>query len=252
MAPHLTLLTDFGTRDGYVAELLGVLYTGQPTADIITISHDIPPQDVEAAAFALRRYWRVWPPGTVHCVIVDPEVGTDRSALIVSAAGRVLLGPDNGVLSAALEVPDAQVFKLSVPSSASPVFHGRDVFAPAAVHLLQGVPPASLGTPYLGATIRRQSVAEAQADGSIVGRVAHCDHFGNAITNLPARSDGWVAIGSRRLAVVRTYAEVAPGMGCALTGSGGALEVAVRDGSAAAAYGLEVGMRVVWVPIDQE
>src|SRR5437868_2183623 len=129
MRPIITLLTDFGTADGYVGEMKAVLLTRMPDATLVDITHDIPPQDVEAARLTLARVWRRFPPGTVHVVVVDPGVGTERAALAIASDGRFLVGPDNGALSPALLIVGASAVALEIPSSASPSFHGRDVFA---------------------------------------------------------------------------------------------------------------------------
>src|SRR5688572_26275534 len=135
MRPIVTLLTDFGTADGYVAEMKGVLLTASADIAIIDVAHDVAPQDTEGARLALARYWRRYPRGTVHLVVVDPEVGTGRAAIVVESEGRFLVGPDSGVLSPALLAPEARTTRLSIPRTASPTFHGRDVFAPAAARL---------------------------------------------------------------------------------------------------------------------
>src|SRR5919205_4176449 len=125
MRPLLTLLTDFGTADGYVAEMKGVILSLVPEAQVVDISHDIAPQDVDGARLAVARYWRRFPEGTVHVVVVDPGVGSSRAAIAVESAGRFLVGPDNGALSPALLLPAVRVVTLPVPPSAAPTFHGR-------------------------------------------------------------------------------------------------------------------------------
>src|SRR5215208_6408974 len=127
MRAILTLLTDFGTADGYVGEMKGVLLSLVPDAEVVDISHDVPPQDVEHARLTLARVWRRFPLGTAHLVVVDPGVGSARAALAVAAEGRFLVGPDNGVLSPSLLAGDARVVRIRVPVSASATFHGRDV-----------------------------------------------------------------------------------------------------------------------------
>src|SRR5687767_12950124 len=146
VTPRITLLTDFGTRDGFVGAVKGVLATLAPGVIVDDIAHDLPAGDVEAAARALARYWRRYPEGTVHLVVVDPGVGTGRAALACSAQGRLLVGPDNGALSPALSAAwgapaERRCVRIdaSVPAGAvSPTFHGRDVFAPAAAALATG------------------------------------------------------------------------------------------------------------------
>src|SRR5829696_9949198 len=129
MRPIITLLTDFGTADGYVAEMKGVLLTYAPDAVVVDVTHDVAPQDVEAGRLALARYWRRFPAGTVHLAVVDPGVGSARAALAVESDGRYLVGPDNGLLSPALLLVSARAVSLPVPPNASPTFHARDVFA---------------------------------------------------------------------------------------------------------------------------
>src|SRR5918995_7191964 len=127
MRPIITLLTDFGTADGYVAELKGVLLSGVPDATVVDLSHDIPPQDVESARLAVARYWRRFPTGTVHVVVVDPGVGSTRAPLAVSSDDRFLVGPDNGVLSPSLLAAGLRVVTLPVPPGAAATVYGRDV-----------------------------------------------------------------------------------------------------------------------------
>src|SRR5215471_2729823 len=141
----ITLLTDFGTADGYVGEMKGVLLSLVPDSDVVDITHDIRPQDVDHARLTLARVWRRFPRGTVHVAVVDPGVGSPRAALAVASDGRFLVGPDNGVLSPALLVGAARAVALPLPAHASASFHGRDVFAPAAAALARGEPLETLG-----------------------------------------------------------------------------------------------------------
>lgn len=242
----LTLLTDFGTADGYVGEMKGVLASRAPGVPIVDIAHDVPPQDVEAARLTLARYWRRFPEATVHLVVVDPGVGTDRGALVVSSGGRLLVGPDNGVLSPALLLPGARAVRLPVPDGAAPTFHGRDVFAPAAAMLARGASIDSLGEPETEPVVRRTPEPRRLADGSIEGRVITIDRFGNCITNLLAPRGGTVSVSARVIGPVqRTYAAAPHGAAVAVSGSTGLVEIAVREGSAAAMLGLRRGDPVV-------
>ena len=245
MRPIVTLLTDFGTADGYVAEMKGVLLTSVPDATVVDVTHDVPSQDVEAGRLAVARYWRRFPPGTVHVAVVDPGVGSSRAALAVASDGRFLVGPDNGLLSPALLAQGARVASLPVPPNAAPTFHGRDVFAPAAALLLQGVPLDTLGMPHDTPVVRRTVEAHRLADGTVAGQVITIDRFGNAITNLVTRGAAEVSVGGYTLAVRRSYADVEPGAVVALTGSNGLVEIAVRDGSAAQRLGLARGAPVL-------
>lgn len=248
--PYITLLTDFGTADGYVAELKGVLLGEAPGATLVDASHDVAPQDVDGARLALARYWLRYPPGTVHLVVVDPGVGTERAALAVGSEHRWLVGPDNGVLTPALLRAGARAVRLPVPPRSAATFHGRDVFAPAAARLAAGAPLDALGSPVDAPLLRRTPEARRLADGGIEGLVITVDRFGNAVTNLVASGataapGGVVRVAGRAVPIRRVYADVAPGEAVALAGSNGLLEVAVRDGSAAAQLGLGRGAQVV-------
>lgn len=241
----ITLLTDFGTADGYVAEMKGVLLTLAPQATLVDITHDIPAQDVEAARLAVARYWRRFPESTIHIVVVDPGVGSARAPLAIASGGQFLVGPDNGVLSPALFAPDVSVVALDVPATASPTFHGRDVFAPAAARIANGSDLMALGT-LTGAPLRRRTPeAVRNVDGSVAGQVITIDRFGNAVTNLVARGGGSVLLRGVERRIVRTYADAADGEVVALTGSSGLLEVAVRNGNAASTLQLVRGSEVV-------
>ena len=246
MRPIITLLTDFGTADGYVAEMKGVLFSLAPDTEIVDLSHDIPPQDVELARLTVARYWRRFPSGTVHLVLVDPGVGTARACLAVESEARYLVGPDNGVLSPALLLPGARVVALPVPLAAARTFHGRDVFAPAAAALAMGQVLDALGVAVNAPVVRRTKEAVRREDGAVVGEVIAIDRFGNAITNLVGARSGVVAAAGRPIPIRGTYADVAPGAPVAISGSTGLLEIAVREGSAAASLGLVRGAAVVW------
>jgi S-adenosylmethionine hydrolase len=249
MSRIITLLTDFGTADGYVAEIKGVLLSGAPHATLVDLTHDIPPQDIEAARLTLARSWQRFPEGTVHIVVVDPGVGSARAALAVESRNRFLLGPDNGVLSPALLAGGADVVSLPIPPYASATFHGRDVFAPAAARLAAGERLGRLGAPFDDAVVRRTPDTKRRADdGAIVGQVLTVDRFGNLVSNIGARVGGTVQIGGSDVPVCRTYSDVAEGALVALAGSSGFLEVAVRGGSAAAALRARRGDAVVWTP----
>ncbi|MGQ0639888.1 MAG: SAM hydrolase/SAM-dependent halogenase family protein [Gemmatimonadaceae bacterium] len=249
MRALVTLFTDFGTADGYVAELKGVLYELAPNADMVDLSHDVPPHDVEHARLAVARYWRRFPAGTVHLVVVDPGVGGERAALAVASDGRYLVGPDNGVLSPALLANDARAVRLDVPAHAAPTFHGRDVFAPAAASLAIGIPIDSLGSPFATPVIRRTPAALRGPDGSLLGEVIAIDRFGNLVTNLVTTGDHIVEFARRRLPLRHTYADVAPNTLVATVGSSGLVEIAMRDGDAAKTLGAEVGAPVTLRPV---
>jgi S-adenosyl-L-methionine hydrolase (adenosine-forming) len=244
VSPLVTLLTDFGTADGYVGERKGVIKSSAPGVEIVDITHDLPPQDVESGRLALARYWRRFPEGTVHVVIVDPGVGTDRAAIAVASADRLLVGPDNGVLSPALLAPGARAVSLAIPREASPTFHGRDVFAPAAAALLRGASLSDLGTPYPSPIVRRTPVATRRSDGALHGEIIAIDRFGNAVTNCVGVFGGSLEVAGTVLPFVRTYGDAAPGAVVAVIGSSGLVEIAEHNGNAARRLGLTRGMAV--------
>lgn len=248
MRPIITLLTDFGTADGYVAELKGALLALVPDATVVDATHDIAPQDIEAGRLALARYWRRFPAGTIHVAIVDPGVGSSRRALAVSSEGSFLVGPDNGLLSPALLGADARVVSLVIPAAAAPTFHGRDVFAPVAARLARGETLNALGDPVNDPIVRRTPAPRRRDDGALVGEVITVDRFGNAVTNLiPGPIAGArVEVAGRLLALVRSYADAPDRSPVAVIGSTGLVEIAVRDGSAARALELSRGSPVIW------
>jgi S-adenosyl-L-methionine hydrolase (adenosine-forming) len=241
MTRIITLLTDFGTADGYVGEMKGVLAANAPGCTLVDIAHDVTAHDVEAGRLAVARYWHRFPAGTVHVAIVDPGVGGVRAAIAVESEGRLLVGPDNGILSPAMLHQGARCVVLPISSSASPTFHGRDVFAPAAALLASGVPLDSLGALCTEPVIRRTPEATRAADGATNGVVISIDHFGNLVTNLITRRAGVIEIGGTSIAIARTYGDVASGTLIALIGSSGLVEIAVRDGSAADRLGVQRG-----------
>jgi S-adenosyl-L-methionine hydrolase (adenosine-forming) len=242
--PLITLLTDFGTADGYVGEVKGALLDAAPDAELIDISHDIPANDIESGRLAVSRYWQRFPERTVHLVVIDPGVGGARAALAVSSAGRSLVGPDNGVLSPALLVPGAQAVTLPVASHAAATFHGRDVFAPAAAALARGAALSDLGLPASQPITRRTPEPERRPDGTVEGQVIAIDRFGNAITNCVGTPGDTIEVDGLVIEIARIYADVSPGSIVAVTGSNGLIEIAERDGNAARQLGLQRGSLV--------
>jgi len=238
----VALLTDFGTRDWYVAALKGVIASRVPRVRFIDITHEIPPQDVAAGAFTLAAAVPWLPPGTVVVAVVDPGVGTARALLAARADGRYLVGPDNGLLGLALaQAARRTVVRLTerrywLPAI-SRTFHGRDIMAPVAAYLASGGALRRLGPPHRAAPLALPPVA--QRGRAVVGRVVHIDAFGNLITNLqtaqwlPAATRGSTLRCHRRIApVVSSYADGRPRQPIAVVGSLGWLELAVRGGSA--------------------
>jgi S-adenosylmethionine hydrolase len=273
----ITLTTDFGQVDTFVGVMKGVIASIEPRARVVDLTHAIPPQDVAAGAFALVTAYRYFPPETIHVAIVDPGVGSRRRAVALAAGGYGWVAPDNGVLGYALADlaragrlhgrwragywhlgADAQAVELTDPrywlAPVSQTFHGRDVFAPVAAHLARGVPLVALGRPL--ARVRALALPRPRrVREGWQGRVIHVDHFGNLITNLGAaelgEADWSVSVAGRHIAGLRaSYAAMAE-LG-AILGSSGYLEIALRDGSAAASLGATVGARVAAVPARSE
>ncbi|MFO0844511.1 MAG: SAM-dependent chlorinase/fluorinase [Gemmataceae bacterium] len=254
--PIVTLTTDFGTSSHFVAAMKGVLLGINPAARILDLSHDIPPFDLRHAAFFLAGALPYFPMGTLHVVVVDPEVGTDRDVLCIDVAGQRLLAPDNGCWTRLGE--PTRVLRVTQPRfwrpAVSSTFHGRDVFAPVAAHLSLGVEPAELG-PEATRWRRLEWPTPPRLPDGVAGEIAFVDHFGNLITNipgdtLPPLSTTRVAVGEAEARPVRTYADGCTGELVALVSSGGLLEVAVVQGSAARrlSAGVGVAVRVRWSP----
>jgi S-adenosylmethionine hydrolase len=242
--PIITFLTDFGTADGYVAEMKGVLFTELPTATIVDVAHDIPAHDLDAGRLAIARYWRRFPRGTVHLAVVDPGVGSTRAAIAVESEGRFLVGPDNGLLSPALLVPAARAVRLDIPVQATATFHGRDVFAPAAARLAMGTELTALGVEHPNPVIRRTPEPQRGPMGELVGQVLTIDRFGNAVTNLVGMRGASVVAEGRELPLKRTYSDLDPGQAGAVVGSTGLIEIVVREGRASDVLSLTRGSRV--------
>ena len=242
----ITLLTDFGTADGYVGEVKGTLLTLAPGALLVDVAHDLPAGDVAAGCHVLGRVWRTFPAGTVHLAVVDPGVGSARRALAAEAGEQFFVAPDNGLLSDVLAAAPARVVSLAVPADASRTFHGRDVFAPVAARLAGGAPLQDLGTP-LSDPVRLDPAALAFEGSDVVGEVIHVDRFGTLITNIPndrVAPAATVKVAGRGFPLGATFADVPPAEPVAFVGSGGTVEIAVRDGRADVVLGVSRGTEV--------
>src|SRR6058998_4269188 len=238
----VTLLTGFGTADSYVAEMKGVLLTCAPKSTVVDITHQVSPGDVPAAQYVLSRTWMFFPEGTVHVAVVDAGVGTNQRVLAATRFGHYFLAPDNGLLS--FLSLNAQFVSIPVLPEAAPTFHGRDVFAPAAGVLATGGPFESLGTAITDPLYAPLPIPKTDGD-AVVGEVLHVDRFGTLVSNISANAlkpgasirVAGVDVGPLR----RTFADVEPGALIAFTGSGGTVEIAVRDGNAMRRLGVSVG-----------
>jgi S-adenosylmethionine hydrolase len=242
--PVVTLTSDFGAGSGYPAQMKGVLLRLLPEVRLVDLSHDVPAYDVLAGALLLEACVRWFPDDALHVAVVDPGVGTARRALaLVDARGRRLLGPDNGLLTPFLD--GARVHAIepggAVPAPASATFHGRDLFAPAAALLAGGAELATLGPP-VPDPVRLDWPTARRRGRELAGTTLAADPFGNLLTSLQATDLGGQPVVSatlegRPVRWVRTFADGEPGELVAYIGSGGRVEVAVREGSAAAALG---------------
>jgi len=259
--PVITLLTDFGTADYFVAAVKGVILTINPQASLVDITHEIPPQDIESGAFTLLTCYCDFPPGTIHMAVVDPGVGSARRPIVVRAGQYYFVGPDNGLFSyiydresrVADREPPYQVFHVTASEyfrqPPSPTFHGRDVFAPVAAALSNGIQPEALG-PRITDPVRLAPLSPSKDEsGKLHGRIIHIDRFGNCITNitrdvLPSTDGAILIVKEKTIDTFRTFfsddtdASSDPFL---IWGSAGFLEIAVNRGSAALTLGLKRG-----------
>lgn len=249
----VTLLTDFGAADPYVAVMKGVLLSEAPELRaVVDLSHEVAPQDVQAAALFLEAAWSWFPAGTVHVVVVDPEVGTERALLLVECGGQAILAPDNGAIGPLVAgAHDACVRRVGAGAprvGASATFDGRDRLAPLAARLASGTAPDTVGDVFDGWRRLDVPAAAVAPDGSLCAEIVLVDRFGNLITSARreqlAGAQWSCEVGGRRVAFARTYAAVAPGELVCLVDSYDRIEVAVRDGDAARELGLGRGAEV--------
>ncbi len=244
--PTVTLLTDFGTRDAYVASMKAVLIRDCPAARLIDITHQVPRHDVQCGSITLERAVDGFPSGTIHLAVVDPGVGSNRRLIVADVAEQKIVCPDNGLITWTWRRHGGgQAHEITWrPAKASNVFHGRDIMAPIAARLAAGESLNRYCSPIDDPLLLDMTPADEGADG---GHVIHIDHFGNATTNLLYDRIRSLRIKSVKIkgksigTLKRTYHDVAPGKPLALIGSSGLLEIAVRDGSAAERMKIKVG-----------
>jgi S-adenosylmethionine hydrolase len=253
--PLITFTSDFGSDDWFVGVVHGVIHERCPTARVVDLTHRIPPGDIERAAFVLEAAAPDFAPGTVHLMVVDPGVGTDRRAIAVRARGHLFVGPDNGVLEWAVSSPDAEMRQLTQDRffrhPVSRTFHGRDVFAPVAARLAGGLRFDAVG-PVVAGAVRAVTQAPHRNGGELLGRVTFVDRFGNVFTNItesdlqanfpgiPGDRIEVLAVGRRIQGLARSYGDAAVGAVVALIGSSGRLEIAQVRGDASQRLGLAV------------
>lgn len=256
MSSVITLTTDFGVQDHYVGVLKAVLLSIAPDARMIDISHQIPPQDIMAGAWVVRNTAMLYPPESVHLVVVDPGVGTKRKPIALRIEDQFFVGPDNGIFSLIADSYDYEAVELSntdywLPNH-SRTFHGRDIFAPVAAHLSRGVSLNDLGDPVDQLETYRWAVPISDKDG-VQGWIVHIDRFGNLISNIPAKmiheaggtSALKIYVGNTILnEIVDTFGDVADGEPAAYIGSSGVLEIAINKGDAREMLGVEKGAQI--------
>lgn len=248
-------MTDFGTKDYFVAAMKGVIYTINPKATVVDITHEIPPQDIHTAAFVLKAAYKWFPRGTIFVAVVDPGVGTERAPLLVKTKNYYFIGPDNGILSPAAEEDGVEqiyhiTFKLPKTST---TFHGRDIFAPTAAMLSLGIPPETLATP--AQTWKKLEIPKPHvADSELHAAVIYVDRFGNVYTNAGveitqiAHPGATLCIetphGTLKTKFVETYGRANPGETVTLINSEGYLEIAVVMGNASTTHNLKPGHKL--------
>ena len=248
----ITLLTDFGSEDAYVGVMKGVIRSINPSTQIIDISHAVDPQDLIAAAYLIRSCFRYFPEHTVHIVVVDPGVGSDRAIVALKMAGYVFLAPNNGVLTLLLEggkidavvrVENTRYFL----KPTSQTFHGRDIFAPVGAHVAMGIELHRLGSPLDPNNLVVLDISKPRISNGdeLIGTVVSVDRFGNCISNIDsdclkkfagksADKDLEIKIGKNTITgLSQRYADGKPGSPLAIFGSFGYLEIALNVGNAA-------------------
>ena len=258
--PLITLLTDFGERDHFVASMKGVILSINPSVTIVDLSHQITSHQIGEAGYFLRSCYRYFPDGTIHVAVVDPGVGTGRRPLLISIGKALFIGPDNGLFSEVLEQePGAKIWQINNKqyrlSTAGSTFDGRDVFAPAAAWLSRGVPPAFMGSA-IHDPIRSSTAPPIRHDELLIGKIISIDRFGNLISNITARQvqefkaslgEGGVEIhvGMHLINdLVKSYSQGNRDSPSALINSSGTLEIILREESAAHRLQVDVGEEI--------
>ena len=241
----ITLTTDFGAFDYFVGAVKGAILSVNPLAVIADITHEIPPQDIEAAAFTLLAAYQTFPAETIHVAVVDPGVGSARRPIVVRAGGQFFVGPDNGLFTYIYDREEShEVFHITAEKyfrpSPSSTFHGRDIFAPVAAALSKGVRPEDLGALITDEVRLKNSLnPEVLKNGDIKGRIIHIDRFGNCITNLTRdvidpRNPPTLRIKGETIRTFQDfYSSALPNTLFAIWGSAGFLEISINRTSAA-------------------
>ncbi|MDY6856314.1 MAG: SAM-dependent chlorinase/fluorinase [Thermodesulfobacteriota bacterium] len=253
----ITFITDFGTKDGYVGVMKGVILKINPDVRFIDISHEISAQDILEASFVLKNSYDYFPDRSIHLVVVDPGVGSKRQAVAIEGENHFFIGPDNGVFSFIYEIGRIRrVVRLNnnryFLSNISNTFHGRDIFAPVAAYLSLGTPLEDFG-PVCKDLIQVSLPQPEVEEGIITGTIIHIDRFGNLISNISevlftesiGRDKYTIWIGDQMIDEVQdSYCEVKQGEILAIFGSSGYLEISKRDQNAKALLGLNKGSEI--------
>ncbi len=255
--PIISLLTDFGTADYFVGAVKGAILSVNPAAVIADITHEIPPQDIEAGAFTLLSAYQTFPAGTIHVAVVDPGVGSARRAIIVKAEKHFFVGPDNGLFTYIYDrAPSHRTHHVTAEKyfrhPVSSTFHGRDIFAPVAAALSAGVKPKAFG-PLIDDEVRLASLNPVvQEDGKVQGRIIHVDRFGNCITNITREhvkdeQQSKLLVKRKVIANFRNFYSDDSNSNSpfAIWGSAGFLEISITNASAAEKLRVKRGDAVV-------
>jgi len=258
----ITLTTDFGLRDPYVAEMKAVILSIHPNAAIVDISHEIEKFNIRMGAYILASATPYFPKGTIHVTVVDPSVGTKRRPLLIQTKHSYYIGPDNGVLVLAANSQRIEhIYEVSnrelMLSKISSTFHGRDIFAPAAAHLANGTQPAEFG-PEIDKIVIPKFAQIIKRNDMLVGEVIHVDGFGNIITNFGEKEVELMKIkhianvklrnARLKLRFCKAYANVEPQKPLALIGSHNFLEISINQGNAAKVFKIRSGDKVTLFP----
>ena len=257
--PIITLTTDFGLKDPYVAEIKAAILSISPSATIVDVSHEVEKFNVRMGAFILASASSYFPKGTIHLAVVDPGVGTKRQPILIQTKHGYFVGPDNGVLALAARNEEIKhIYKITNQKLMLPrisnTFHGRDIFAPAAAHLANGTSPEEFGReiseivmPEFAKIIRRKNM--------LVGEVIHIDDFGNIITNFGEKElelmNAKVMFNVKlkdirqKPKLCKAYAEVEPQKPLAIIGSHNFLEISINQGNAAKTFKTKIGDKII-------
>ena len=254
----VTLTSDFGLKDPYVAEMKAAILTICPSAVIVDVTHGVEKFNVRAGAFMLASAAPYFPKGTIHVAVVDPSVGTQRRPIIIETERSVFVGPDNGLLILAAEAQGIKHMRhiesrrFMMPHVSS-TFHGRDIFAPAAAHLANGEALEEFG-PQITDVVKPEFTKVTRSKDALAGEVLHVDDFGNIITNIHSKDiaafrEGIVQVElpnqtPQQMKVSRTYADAKPQEPLALIGSHSYLEIALNQGNAAAKFFAKAGDKI--------